>query len=67
MHRAIDHADLVINVGHDVVEKPFFMQPGGKKVIHVNFSRRGPVLPQHEVVEDIANSVEYMAENCGIC
>jgi len=71
VHRAIDHADLVINVGHDVVEKPpFFMQPGGKKVIHVNFSGADvdPVyFPQHEVVGDIANSVEYMAENCGIC
>ncbi len=71
VHCAIDRADLVINVGHDVVEKPpFFMTPGGKKVIHVNFSAADvdPVyFPQHEVVGDIANSVEYMAENCGHC
>lgn len=71
VHCAIDRADLVINVGHDVVEKPpFFMTPGGKKVIHVNFSAADvdPVyFPQHEVVGDIANSVEYMAENCGQC
>lgn len=71
IHCAIDHADLVINVGHDVVEKPpFFMQPGGKKVIHVNFSGADvdPVyFPQHEVVGDIANSVEYMADHCGVC
>ena len=71
VHCAIDRADLVINVGHDVVEKPpFFMTPGGKKVIHVNFSAADvdPVyFPQHEVVGDIANSVEYLAEHCGQC
>ncbi|MEX2476420.1 acetolactate synthase large subunit [Marinobacter sp.] len=71
VHCAIDHADLVINVGHDVVEKPpFFMKPGGKQVIHVNFSGADvdPVyFPQHEVVGDIANSVEYLAANCGPC
>ncbi|MDL0431286.1 acetolactate synthase large subunit [Marinobacter sp. TBZ242] len=71
VHCAIDHADLVINVGHDVVEKPpFFMKPGGKQVIHVNFSAADvdPVyFPQHEVVGDIANSVEYLAERCGQC
>ena len=38
LHRAIRKADLLINVGHDVVEKPpFFMKPDGFKVIHVNF------------------------------
>ncbi|WP_166257303.1 acetolactate synthase large subunit [Marinobacter salicampi] len=69
VHCAIDHADLVINVGHDVVEKPpFFMRPGGKKVIHINFSPADvdPVyFPQHEVVGDIANSVDWLAEHCG--
>ena len=39
VHAAIDESDLIINVGHDVIEKPpFFMKQGGKKVIHVNFS-----------------------------
>ncbi len=69
VHCAIDQADLVINVGHDVVEKPpFFMHPEGKKVIHINFSPADvdPVyFPQHEVVGDIANSVDWLAENCG--
>lgn len=71
VHCAINHADLVINVGHDVVEKPpFFMHPGGKQVIHINFSGADvdPVyFPQHEVVGDIANSVEWLADNCGHC
>ena len=61
VHRAIDKADLIINVGHDVVEKPpFFMTPGGVKVLHINFFTASvdPVyFPQAEIVGDIANSI----------
>ncbi|GAB56685.1 acetolactate synthase I/II/III large subunit [Glaciecola punicea ACAM 611] len=61
VHRVISRADLIINVGHDVVEKPpFFMENNGKKVIHVNFETAAvdPVyFPQLEVVGDIANSI----------
>ena len=61
VHRAIDAADLIINVGHDVVEKPpFFMERDGVKVIHVNFFSAAvdPVyFPQVEVVGDIASSI----------
>ncbi len=66
VHRAIDAADLIINVGHDVVEKPpFFMQPDGVKVIHINFFSAAvdPVyFPQVEVVGDIANSIWQIKE-----
>jgi acetolactate synthase-1/2/3 large subunit len=60
VHRSIDAADLIINVGHDVVEKPPFFMDGQSKVIHVNFSTASvdPVyFPQVEVVGDIANSI----------
>ena len=62
LHRAIAHSDLILNVGHDVVEKPpFFMDvDDGRTVIHVNFrtAEVDPVyFPQVEVVGDIANSV----------
>lgn len=62
LHRAIVHSDLILNVGHDVVEKPpFFMHvDDGRTVIHVNFrtAEVDPVyFPQVEVVGDIANSV----------
>lgn len=61
IHCAIARADLIINVGHDVVEKPpFFMEQDGKEVIHINFSSAqvDPVyFPQLEVVGDIANSL----------
>lgn len=66
VHRAIDSADLIINIGHDVVEKPpFFMQPGSVEVIHINFSSASvdPVyFPHVEVVGDIANSIWQITE-----
>ncbi|MBR9776247.1 MAG: acetolactate synthase large subunit [Cytophagales bacterium] len=66
VHAAIDESDLIINVGHDVIEKPpFFMKQGGKKVIHVNFSPAevDPVyFPQLNVVGDITDSVEKLAK-----
>ena len=65
LHCAIDRADLVINVGHDVVEKPpFFMDHGDKQVIHVNFAPaevEAVYFPQLNVVGDIANSVQQLA------
>ena len=61
VHRAIEAADLIINVGHDVIEKPpFIMKQGGVRVIHINFFtvQVDPVyFPQLEVVGDIGNSI----------
>ena len=66
LHCAIKRADLIINVGHDVVEKPtFFMKHGGTQVIHINFSSAevDPVyFPHLEVVGDIANSIWQINE-----
>jgi acetolactate synthase-1/2/3 large subunit len=66
LHRAIESADLIVNVGHDVVEKPpFFMKPDGFKVIHVNFSSAtvdAVYFPQLEMVGDIANSIWQLKE-----
>lgn len=61
VHRAIERSDCIINVGHDVVEKPpFFMKRGDRTVIHVNFFSAEVdtvYFPQIEVVGDVANSV----------
>lgn len=69
LHCAIDRADLVINVGHDVVEKPpFFMEKGGKKVIHVNYKAAqvdDVYFPQVEVVGEISSSIGYLKEAVG--
>jgi len=65
-HRALECCDLILNVGHDVVEKPPFMMNSGKrKVIHVNFSPAeiDPVyFPQAGMIGDIANSVWQLNE-----
>ncbi|MDT8440000.1 MAG: thiamine pyrophosphate-dependent enzyme, partial [Wenzhouxiangellaceae bacterium] len=69
IHCAIDRADLVINVGHDVVEKPpFFMEHGGKQVIHVNFMTAivdHVYFPQLGVIGDIADSIERLTDALG--
>ena len=61
VHRAIEHADCIINVGHDVIEKPpFFMRRGRRTVIHVNYLTAEVdtvYFPQIEVVGDIANTI----------
>jgi acetolactate synthase I/II/III large subunit len=69
LHCAIERADLIINVGHDVVEKPpFFMRHGGKKVIHVNYKSAKVdqvYFPQCEVVGDVARSVQKLTQKIG--
>ncbi|MFK5983974.1 MAG: acetolactate synthase large subunit [Pseudomonadota bacterium] len=66
LHCAINRADLIINVGHEIMEKPpFIMEEGGKKVIHVNFfpNRIDDVyFPQLNVVGDISTSVKRIAD-----
>lgn len=61
VHRAIDHADCIINVGHDVIEKPpFLMQQDARTVIHINYFSAevdAVYFPQIEVVGDVAHSV----------
>jgi len=69
VHCAIDRADLIINVGHDVIEKPpFFMEHGGKEVIHLNYFPAvvDPVyFPQLEVIGSIAKSVMRLGDRIG--
>jgi len=64
LHCAIERADLIINVGHDVIEKPpFFMEKGGKEVIHINFFPAhvdDVYFPQLNVVGDISSSVQSL-------
>jgi acetolactate synthase I/II/III large subunit len=67
LHRAIDKSDLIINVGHDAVEKPpFFMHYGGKKVIHLNFFPAevdAVYFPQLNVVGDIETSIRHICRH----
>ncbi|MGZ3266415.1 MAG: acetolactate synthase large subunit, partial [Croceibacterium sp.] len=70
-HRAGGDADGIVNVGHDVIEKPpFFMSQEhcdeGPTVIHVS-SRSAEVdpvyFPQIEVIGDIANAIWQIKED----
>jgi acetolactate synthase-1/2/3 large subunit len=66
LHCAINRADLIINVGHDVIEKPpFFMEKGGKDVIHINFFAANiddVYFPQLNVVGDISGSINQLTK-----
>ena len=67
LHEAIVNSDLILNVGHDTVEKPpFFMQPEDKrKVIHLNFFPAEideVYFPQLNVIGDIAESISNLTE-----
>ena len=65
LHEAVYGSDLIINVGHDTIEKPpFFMHPeDNRKVIHLNFFPAEidqVYFPQLNVIGDIANSVKQL-------
>ncbi len=65
LHCAIDKADVIIIVGHDVVEKPpFFMTRDGVKVVHINYFSAAfdeVYFPQYEIIGDISDSVNRLA------
>ncbi len=69
LHCAIERADLIINVGHDVIEKPpFFMEKNGMQVIHINFDAANiddVYFPQLNVVGDISNSISRLSQKLG--
>ena len=67
VHAAIDSSDLIINIGHDIIEKPpFFMTRDGFDVIAIN-----PLpahvdevyFPQIEIVGDISDSVTQLTQH----
>jgi acetolactate synthase-1/2/3 large subunit len=66
VHRAVDNADCIINVGHDVIEKPpFFMRKGLRTVIHINYISAEVdtvYFPQIEVTGDVANAIWRLKE-----
>jgi acetolactate synthase-1/2/3 large subunit len=66
VHRAVDHADLIIAIGHDTVEKPpFLMGPKGPKVIHVACTAANVeqvYFPHAEVIGDVGASLALLAD-----
>jgi acetolactate synthase-1/2/3 large subunit len=66
VHCAVEASDCIVNIGHDVIEKPpFFMRQGGAEVIHISgrSAEVDPVyFPQIEVIGDIANAIWQIKE-----
>jgi len=67
IHCAIARADLIINVGHDVSEKPpFFMDQDGKqKVIHLSYlpaEMDDVYFPNYEVIGCMGTNLNRLAE-----
>ncbi|CAM6099272.1 unnamed protein product [Calypogeia fissa] len=66
-HVCIEKADLIVMIGHDVVEKPPFIMQHGKPplVIHIHFYTAKVdeiYFPQLEVVGDISNAIWQLKE-----
>lgn len=65
IHQAIEEADLILNIGHDIVEKPPFVTNAEKyTVVHLNYHPASIVevyQPQRELIGDIAYSVKELA------
>jgi acetolactate synthase-1/2/3 large subunit len=64
---AVQAADVILNVGHDVMEKPtFFMQPDdGRAVIHLNpFATQGDnaYFPLVQIVGEMADALDRLTE-----
>jgi acetolactate synthase I/II/III large subunit len=66
IHCAIQKADLIINVGHDIIEKPpYVKQDSNAKVIHINFYPADPdqvYFTDLDVVGDIGNAIWQIKE-----
>ncbi len=66
VHDAIDDADLILSIGHDVIEKPpFLMGASGPRVVHFGFlpaSVEEVYFPQHEVIGDIGQGLSRLAD-----
>ena len=66
LHCAIERADLIINVGHDVSEKPpFIMREDDKTVIHISYfpaEMDDVYFPQHEVIGCTATNMRMLAD-----
>ena len=71
VHDAIDRADLILSIGHDVVEKPPFLMgkaAPGRKVVHIGYASASVeevFFPDVELVGDIAANVLALAAQMG--
>ena len=65
VHRAVDHADLIVSIGHDTIEKPPFpMRPQGPQVLHIGYTSANVeeevFFPHAEVLGDLGPSLKIV-------
>jgi acetolactate synthase I/II/III large subunit len=69
-HEALEHSDLVITLGHDLVEKPpFHMQVTGPEVLHLHTdpAQFDPLyFPQSELLGCMVHSLTALAEGFAV-
>ncbi len=67
VHKALEHADTIIMLGHDISEKPpTILTPERHKVIHINFTPADiddVYVPTYEIVGDVSHTLWALAEN----
>ncbi len=67
LHCAIAKADVIINIGHDVMEKPpFLMTDNDLQVIHINYFSAAidqVYYPQYEIIGDISHSIKDLTRH----
>ena len=69
VHKALEHADLIIMVGHDIAEKPPIIDGGEQKIVHINFSPAeidDVYTPDFEVVGDISYALWAATERVNL-
>ncbi|MDB2385423.1 acetolactate synthase large subunit [Polaribacter sp.] len=67
VHEAIEYTDLIINVGHDTIEKPPFIMHHNDdtKVLHINFFAtevNEVYFPHLNLIGDIATTIKKLTE-----
>lgn len=67
VHKALEYADTIIMLGHDISEKPpTILTPEKHKVIHINFTPADiddVYVPTYEIVGDVSHTLWAIAEN----
>lgn len=70
VHDLTGDADLIINIGYDVIEKPPYFAAKNTQVIHVSHMPAvadNVYSPTLEILGDIKNSVEHLGKLLGKC
>ncbi|XWO13320.1 Acetolactate synthase large subunit [Candidatus Hepatincola sp. Pdp] len=70
LHDAIKKADLIINIGHDVIEKPAYFPHENLKTIHISYTSAmvdNIYYPHLECIGDIASILKALGAKIGKC